>query len=176
MRKSVVMLLVLLCSAVAGWAESKSEYAKVNPGARPESISQWSLWYNVPVAMSDATDTWMEYALPLSNGQIGATIQGGVKVDEIQFNEKTLWSGDDTNSSQGYFQNFGSIIVEDISKAFSEGTDLSKPVNDYARYLDIVSGIAGVNYKSSDGKTQYTRRYFASATDKVLVAHYEAKR
>lgn len=175
MRKSVVMLFALLFPAVMGWAEVCREYAKVNGGSRPKDISQWSLWYNVPVAKTGAADTWMEYALPLGNGQIGATVQGGVKVDNIQFNEKTLWAGDATNSSQGYFQNFGSIIVEDQSKAFSEGTDESKPVNAYSRYLDIMSGIAGVNYESSDNKTQYTRRYFTSATDKVLVAHYEAK-
>lgn len=151
------------------------EFAVVNKGSRPDWISDWSLWYDVPASKTGVADTWMEYALPLGNGQIGATIQGPVKMDNIQFNEKTLWAGNNTNSSQGYYQNFGSIAVTDISGSFSEGKDESKPVNNYSRYLDIMSGVAGVDYKSSDLATSYSRRYFVSSTDKVLVAHYEAE-
>ena len=152
-----------------------SEFAVVNPGERPTWIHPLSLWYDVPASKTGVSDPWMEYALPLGNGQLGATIQGCVKIDNIQFNEKTLWAGNNTNSNQGYFQNFGSIEVTDMSGAFSEGTDEGRPVNGYTRYLDIVSGVAGVDFKSTDEQTQYSRRYFASATDKVVVAHYEAK-
>lgn len=35
----------------------------------------------------------MSQALPLGNGYMGANIYGGVKRDEIQINEHTLWSG-----------------------------------------------------------------------------------
>ena len=152
-----------------------SEFGKVNKGTRPDWVSKWTLWYDVPASKTGVSDTWMEYALPVGNGQLGATFQGAVKMDNIQFNEKTLWAGNNTNSNQGYFQNFGSIEVTDMSGVFSEGNDESKPVQDYARYLDIMSGVGGVEYKSADMLTQYSRRYFASATDKVLVAHYEAK-
>ena len=152
-----------------------SEFGKVNKGTRPDWVSKWTLWYDVPASKTGVSDTWMEYALPVGNGQLGATFQGAVKMDNIQFNEKTLWAGNNTNSNQGYFQNFGSIEVTDMSGVFSEGNDESKPVQDYARYLDIMSGVGGVEYKSTDMLTQYSRRYFASATDKVLVAHYEAK-
>ena len=151
------------------------EYAVVNKGTRPDWISDWSLWYDVPATKTGVSDTWMEYALPLGNGQIGATIQGPVKIDNIQFNEKTLWAGNNTNSSQGYYQNFGSIEVTDLGGTFTEGKDESKPVNAYSRYLDIMDGVAGVDFKSSDNLTQYSRRYFVSATDQVLVAHYEAE-
>lgn len=148
-----------------------TEYAKVNGGSRPEGVSDWTLWYNVPVAHSGASDTWMEYALPLGNGQLGATIRGGIFKDELQFNEKTLWAGTTANSNQGYYQNFGSILVTDKSQAFSL-KDESVPVNDYTRHLDIESGTAGVDY--SGASTNYQRRYFVSATDGVLVARYEA--
>lgn len=154
-----------------------AEYNAYTAGTRPTDINDFSLWYNQPVEKTSASDTWMEYALPIGNGQIGATIRGGVFKDEIQFNEKTLWSGYTTNGSgvgQGYFQNFGSILVTDKSGAFSLADD-SKPVKEYTRYLDIIDGVAGVNYKSADEATTYQRRYFVSATDKVLVAHYEAK-
>lgn len=150
-----------------------SEFNTVEPGQRPTDINDFSLWYNVPVAHTGVSDTWMEYALPLGNGQVGTTIRGGLYKDEIQFNEKTLWAGTTANSNQGYFQNFGSIKVIDKSGSFSLEDD-SKPVKAYARYLDIIDGVGGVNYKSSDEATSYKRRYFVSATDQVFVAHYEA--
>ncbi|MBR3091903.1 MAG: glycoside hydrolase N-terminal domain-containing protein [Bacteroidaceae bacterium] len=31
----------------------------------------------------------MEYSLPLGNGELGASLFGGISKDEIQFNEKT---------------------------------------------------------------------------------------
>lgn len=150
-----------------------AEFNTVEAGQRPTDINDFSLWYNVPVAHTGVSDTWMEYALPLGNGQIGTTIRGGLYKDEIQFNEKTLWAGTTANSNQGYFQNFGSIKVIDKSGNFSLADD-SKPVKAYNRYLDIIDGVGGVNYKSSDEATSYKRRYFVSATDKVFVAHYEA--
>ena len=151
-----------------------SEYDTVEAGTRPDGVSDYTLWYNVPVAKTGVADTWMEYALPLGNGQIGATIRGGIYKDEIQFNEKTLWKGTSANSSQGYYQNFGSIMVTDLSEAFSKN-DATKPVKAYNRYLDIIDGVGGVNFKSSDEATTYERRYFVSATDQAFVAHYEAK-
>lgn len=150
-----------------------SEFNTVEAGQRPTDIHDFSLWYNVPVAHTGVSDTWMEYALPLGNGQVGTTIRGGLYKDEIQFNEKTLWAGTTANSNQGYFQNFGSIKVIDKSGNFSLQDD-SKPVKAYTRYLDIIDGVGGVNYKSSDEATSYKRRYFVSATDQVFVAHYEA--
>ena len=156
-----------------------SEYNTVKAGTRPTDISKYALWYNVPVAKTGVSDTWMEYALPLGNGQLGTTIRGGIYKDELQFNEKTLWQGStgnggSENDSRGWYQNFGSIMVTDMSGAFSFDTD-EKPVKDYVRYLDIINGVGGVNYKSNDDATTYARRYFTSATDKVFVAHYEAK-
>ena len=151
-----------------------AEFNTVEPGDRPTDINDFALWYNVPVAHTGVSDTWMEYALPIGNGQIGATIRGGLFQDEIQFNEKTLFEGSTANSNQGWYQNFGSIMVVDKSGSFSCADD-SKPVKAYNRYLDIIDGVAGVNYKSSDEQTTYQRRYFVSSTDRALVAHYEAK-
>ena len=151
-----------------------AEFNTVEAGDRPTDVSDFTLWYNVPVAHTGVSDTWMEYALPIGNGQIGATIRGGLFQDEIQFNEKTLWEGSTANSNQGWYQNFGSIMVVDKSGSFSLADD-TKPVKAYNRYLDIIDGVAGVNYKSSDEQTAYKRRYFVSATDRALVAHYEAE-
>ena len=74
-----------------------SEFCVGEKGTRPTDIHDFSLWYDTPATATGVSDTWMEYALPMGNGQIGATIRGGVMCDDIQFNEKTLWSGYATN-------------------------------------------------------------------------------
>lgn len=155
-----------------------SEFCVGQKGTRPTDIHDFSLWYDIPATATGVSDTWMEYALPMGNGQIGATIRGGVLTDDIQFNEKTLWSGYATNGSsvgQGYFQNFGSILVKENSGIFSAVSSDNKPVENYNRYLDIIDGVAGVNFQSPDYQTTFHRRYFASATDQVFVARYEAE-
>ena len=154
-----------------------TEFCVGQKGTRPTGIHDFSLWYDTPATATGVSDTWMEYALPMGNGQIGATIRGGVLCDDIQFNEKTLWSGYTTNGSsvgQGYFQNFGSILVEDKSSVFSAKATDGKAIEHYSRYLDIIDGVAGVNFQSPDGGTAFRRRYFTSATDHVFVARYEA--
>ena len=114
----------------------------------------------------------MEYALPLGNGELGCMIFGGVHNEEIQFNEKTLWSGAanvvGANSGQRTFMDFGSVFVENKDKSIWEG------VTDYVRYLDIEEGIAGVQFKNGNGSL-FTRKYFSSAPDQVIAAQYKAE-
>lgn len=43
---------------------------------------------------------WENEGLPIGNGALGAVISGGVVKDQIQFNEKTLWTGGP--GAQGY--------------------------------------------------------------------------
>lgn len=66
---------------------------------------------------------WEADALPIGNGRIGAMIFGGTGVDRIQFNDITLWTGDDNGHGGGYttnkdakgvfgaYQNFGDLFV-----------------------------------------------------------------
>lgn len=153
-----------------------SEFHTIGQGTRPDDIDKYSLWYDTPATKTGVSDMWMEYALPMGNGQLGATIIGGVMTDKIQFNEKTLWEGKPTNGSsvgQGYYQNLGSILVKDMSNVFST-VSAARPASDYVRYLDIMDGVAGVRYKNPATSTQYSRTYFTSMTEPVFVARYEA--
>ena len=54
-----------------------------------------TLWYDKPAA------DWEREGLPIGNGAMGAVLMGGVVVDDIQFNEKTLWTGG-PGSVEGY--------------------------------------------------------------------------
>jgi alpha-L-fucosidase 2 len=51
-----------------------------------EEWSDMKLWYRQPA------QKWTE-ALPVGNGRLGAMVFGGVKNENIQFNEDTLWTG-----------------------------------------------------------------------------------
>jgi len=50
---------------------------------------KWNLWYERPAQ-------YWEEALPVGNGRIGAMVYGNVRLDQIQLNENTIWSGKPT--------------------------------------------------------------------------------
>lgn len=129
-----------------------------------------TLWYTMPAEAAGVADAWMEYALPIGNGQFGAMIFGGVAQDHIQFNEKTLWNGSTT--TRGNYMNFGDVYVEDISGMFGESAD--KAVGNYVRNLDMTEGKANVSFTSTDGSVQFNREYIASNPDNVIAMRYAA--
>lgn len=132
-----------------------------------------TLWYDKPATVTGVDNIWMEYSLPIGNGQLGACLFGGIYKDELQFNEKTLWTGGPNDmGSYGQYKNFGSIFVEDISGNIGFGS--TNAAKDYVRYLDIENGTAGVRYTDNAGTTSYERTYFVSEPDQVLAAHYTA--
>ncbi len=128
-----------------------------------------TLWYTTSAEAAGVSNPWMEYALPLGNGELGCMVFGGVHNEELQFNEKTLWSGPANTVGAGSgnrtFMNFGSLIIQNNDKAIWDG------VTDYVRYLDIEEGIAGVEFKNANGAKQ-VRKFFSSAPDQAIVGHY----
>ena len=132
-----------------------------------------TLWYKTSAEATRVSYPWMEYALPLGNGELGCMVFGGVAHEELQFNEKTLWSGPANTVGAGggnrTFMNFGSlIIVNQDASIYSNG------VTDYVRYLDIEEGIAGVEFKNVNG-TKQVRKYFSSAPDQVIAGQYKSE-
>ena len=140
-----------------------SSYSPKNPN---------TLWYKTSAEATGVSYPWMEYALPLGNGELGCMVFGGVHNEELQFNEKTLWSGEANKvgaaSGSRTFMNFGSVFVENKDKAIWDG------VTDYVRYLDIEEGIAGVEFKNANG-SKFTRKYLSSAPDQVIAAQYKVE-
>ncbi|MBR5892313.1 MAG: glycoside hydrolase family 95 protein [Bacteroidaceae bacterium] len=128
-----------------------------------------TLWYRTSAEAAGVSNPWMEYALPLGNGELGCMVFGGVHNEELQFNEKTLWSGPSNvvgaGSGSRTFMNFGSLIITNQDKAIWDG------VTDYVRYLDIEEGIAGVEFKNANG-TKQIRKFFSSSPDSVIVGRY----
>ena len=76
--------------------------APVPGGGAQVTDGRLSLWYRAP-AMK-----WTE-ALPVGNGRLGAMIFGSVPEEHIQFNEESLWIGDEQDT--GAYQNFGDLYL-----------------------------------------------------------------
>ena len=138
---------------------------------KPENPN--TLWYTTSAEAAGVSYPWMEYALPLGNGELGCMVFGGVAHEELQFNEKTLWSGPANTVGAGggnrTFMNFGSLII-----ANNDASIYTEGVTDYVRYLDIEEGIAGVSFKNANG-TKQTRKYFSSAPDQVIAGQYKSE-
>jgi len=105
--------------------------------------------------------TWMTEAYPMGNGRIGGMVFGGITKEHIQFNEQSLWTGDETNT--GAYQALGDLFID------FQHTDTSGV---YRRELDISKAVQQITYSS--GGTNYRREYFCSFPDQVMVLHFTA--
>jgi alpha-L-fucosidase 2 len=113
------------------------------------------LWYNAPAK------NWQEDCLPIGNGHLGCMIYGGVQHEHIQFNEDSLWIGDEQDT--GAYQAFGDLKIQ-----FAGQSDASA----YRRELDIDKATHSISYQS--GGVNYQRDYFASQPADVLVFRFTA--
>ena len=173
MRKISLLLITLLCTIFAAQAaEQAGEVATIRGIESYSPKNPNTLWYTTSAEATGVSYPWMEYALPLGNGELGCMVFGGVAREELQFNEKTLWSGPanvvGSASGNRTFMNFGSLIITNNDASIEEG------VADYVRYLDIEEGIAGVEFKNANG-TKQTRKYLSSAPDQVIAAQYKSQ-
>ncbi|HSZ58808.1 MAG TPA: glycoside hydrolase family 95 protein [Tepidisphaeraceae bacterium] len=114
------------------------------------------LWYDRSAA------DWMTEALPVGNGRLGGMIFGGVEKEHVQFNEDSLWTGDENDT--GNYQAFGDLYIQTVAH----------DARGYRRELDISEAIHRVSY-SADGVT-YRREVFCSHPDQVMVVRLSADR
>ena len=173
MRKISLLLIILLCTIFAAQAtEQVREVATIQGIENYSPKNPNTLWYTTSAEAAGAGYPWMEYALPLGNGELGCMVFGGVAREELQFNEKTLWSGPanvvGSASGNRTFMNFGSLIITNNDACIGNGA------TDYVRYLDIEEGIAGVEFKNTNG-TKQTRKYLSSAPDQVIAGQYKSE-
>ena len=114
------------------------------------------------VRMSAPAEDWQSECLPIGNGRLGAMIYGGVAREQVQFNEDSVWIGDEQDT--GAYQAFGDLLIEfDADDPALDATGYA----DYRRELDISQAIQTVSYEK-DG-VRYEREYFASHPANVLV-------
>jgi len=146
-------LAALPCSDRAVGAESA---ATAKPAIGPGGLGV--IWFNSPAP--DTSPGWMQEALPIGNGRLGCMVHGGIGRENIQFNEDTLWIGDESDT--GAYQNFGYLYID-----FGGGSNAVASGPEYRRELDINKSLMTISYEKEGVK--YRREYFASHPANVLV-------
>ncbi|WP_229519123.1 glycoside hydrolase family 95 protein [Massilia rhizosphaerae] len=131
-------------------------------GAAAPAAPSLVLRYDRPAQDND--QGWEKEALPIGNGRIGAMVFGGLAREHLQFNDITLWSGDD--KSMGAYQPFGDVVVD------LPGHDAD--ASDYRRTLDLEHGIHAVTY--THGGVHFRREAWASHPAQVIVLRLTADR
>jgi len=160
------------------------------------SASDLKLWYREPGREA------ITEGLPIGNGRLGALVLGGTGTERLVLNEGTLWAGGPYNADSPAAK----AALPEIRKKLFEGKlaeaqaqaqnefmgrpivqlpyqplgnlEISFPgherATDYRRELDLEQALVRVTY-TLDG-VHYTREYFASAADNVLVMRLKADR
>ena len=151
------------------------------------------LWYRQPASQ------WVE-ALPLGNGRLGAMVFGGIALDRIQLNEDTIWDGfakdrhnpaalkalpevrrllfENRNEEATKLASETMLGVPHRIRSYQPLGDLivqqfdATQAADYKRELDIDSAVATTSFRI--GKTEFTRKVFASAPDQLLAVALSA--
>nr|WP_199077789.1 glycoside hydrolase family 95 protein [Pedobacter sp. ASV19] len=149
--KALLLLFTFLTASITYAADSKPK----------------RLWYKQPAKKWDAE------ALPIGNGRMGAMLFGGIKTERIQFNEQSLWGGDNNWDGDyqtdihgfGSYRNFGEFAID---------FDHADEAKAYQRTLDITTGVHSTSFEIN-GVT-FTRSAFASHPDQVMVFKYTASK
>jgi alpha-L-fucosidase 2 len=129
---------------------------QTNPGLHQQSLTVWD---------DKPAKTWMTEAYPMGNGRIGGMVFGGLAQEHIQFNEISLWTGNETET--GAYQAFGDLFIN------FEGKDSTQQIpSNYRRQLDISKSVQQITY--TDNGVAFKREYFCSFPDKVMVLHFTA--
>lgn len=145
----------------------------IHPAFGAESPSSQVLWYSQPAAGKKAGGaalqgmTYVNEALPIGNGRIGALVCGGTSEELLRLNEDSLWTGDlnptGDYKTMGAYQALGDLKIE----LSGQGA-----VSNYRRSLDIGRALASVTYNANG--INYQREYFASHPAGVIVGRLTA--
>ncbi len=121
-----------------------------------------TLRYDKPAP--DTPQGWEREALPIGNGRIGAMIFGQPARERVQFNDITLWTGDD--KAMGAYQPFGDVFIN--LPGHDTGT------SNYVRELDLEQSVHRVSYVREG--IQFHRETFASHPAQVIVMRLTANK
>mgnify|MGYP005843016077 CR=1 FL=1 len=105
---------------------------------------------------------WERAVYPLGNGRLGGTVFGAPRLERVQFNQDSLWVGNEDNT--GAYQPFGDLYIALPHEAFTG----------YRRELDLARAVHTVSYTC--GGVRYQRECFASHPAQVLVVRLTADR
>jgi hypothetical protein len=144
----------------------------LNSNAQKVSPKKYQLWYSQPAPNRGADINivksggkpfdadWENWSLPIGNGYLGASLFGRNDIDRVQLTENSL-------SNKGLY-GIGSLTS--FAELFIDFNH--EHITNYKRSLDIEHAVAYVDYTFE--QVHYSRSYFASYPDKVLVIQLKA--
>jgi alpha-L-fucosidase 2 len=159
MKRHLVPLLLAACCSVL----------RADPSPTP-----LTLWYGQPAKPVNEGwhfrwNTYINEALPVGNGSIGALITGEVPRELLRLNELSLWSGTAGCPGGDEPKGYGNYLaLADLSVTIGS----TNAVSGYRRELDLSSARSTVNY-TQDGVT-FHRMYVASHPAGVIAARFAA--
>ncbi|MET0264949.1 MAG: glycoside hydrolase N-terminal domain-containing protein, partial [Duganella sp.] len=110
----------------------------------------------------DTNAGWEREALPIGNGRIGAMLFGQLARERLQFNDITLWTGDD--KVMGAYQAFGDVYIN------LPGHE--RNTSAYARQLDLQRSVHSVRYTHNG--VRFQREALASYPAQVIALRLSA--
>ncbi len=164
------------------------------PARVNSKMNNYTLWYNHPAA------GWNE-ALPLGNGSLGAMVFGGIGNEHLQLNESTFYSGEPSQNYKGVTitGDFDKVIgdlrdgkngeVDEFIRKNWLGRSRAnyEPLGDlyfkmgnvgevisYRRELDISRSVLKISCLQNG--VNYTREFFASHPDSVIMVKFTASK
>lgn len=186
--------LALMITLIGGCSTTLDEITHES-AANDTPSSDLKLWFNTPA-------TRWDNGIPIGNGRIGAMLHGSPEAETLTLNEDTVWSGmkrydrdmpgaawippirellfagdyskadklvEEKLLSQRHKS--GSYSYQMLGKLHLESPGLANATN-YHRELDLDTAIAKVSFEAEGIK--YTREYFVSAPDQVMVMKISA--
>jgi alpha-L-fucosidase 2 len=144
----------------------------LSAGSPSPEVSPQTLWYGQPAKPTKEGwhfhwSTYINEALPIGNGSIGALITGEVPRELLRLNELSLWSGtvgcpggDDPKGYGNY------LALADLTVSIGS----TSPVSGYRRELDLSNARSTVSY-TQDG-VNFHRTYVASHPAGVIAARF----
>lgn len=135
-----------------------------------------TLWYDQPAKPVNAGwhfrwSTYINEALPIGNGSIGALISGEVPRELLRLNELSLWSGTVGCPGGDEPKGYGNYLaLADLTVRIGS----TNAVSAYRRELDLSNARSTVTY-TQDGVT-FHRTYVASHPAGVIAARFTANK
>lgn len=137
----------------------------VEEGAHPSEVG------NLPG--KGTPDSWESQSLPIGNGRIGGTVFGGDRLDRVNLNEASLWTGGENAGRNGEGYQYGPLSGRNEFGSYQPFGNLyiaypyKGKAGNYRRWLDLRTAVSGTAF--SAGGVEYSRQCFASHPDNVLV-------
>ncbi len=116
-------------------------------------------------------ESWEREALPIGNGRIGAMLLGRPEATQVQFNDSSLWTGDENPSGEYDDRGFGSYQA--FGNLYLELSGLGRTTS-YSRSLDLATAVHTTSFVAADG-TRYEQQAIASHPAEVIAIRLRAE-